>query len=92
MTKFELALARLAYVAKMLIAIAGVAATAALGVTDLPVAWKLPLSLVAAVATAITVFKVPNGPSVQELLRDKEIRELIGQKFKPSQDSGGDVE
>lgn len=84
MTKFQEALVRVAYVAKMLLAIAGVTATALLGVTGLPVAWKVPLMAVAAVATAVSVFKVPNGP-------DLELARALAE-YKRSQKSGGDVE
>lgn len=48
--------------AKMYVALAGLLASAALGVSDIPTAWKLPLSLVVAGAGAFSVWRVPNAP------------------------------
>lgn len=88
MTKFEEVLVRVAYVAKLLIGVAGMVAVALLGMDGVPEAWQFPLQAVATVAAAVALFKVPNGPSVQDSRRDAEIRQLIGQKFNRS----GDVE
>lgn len=48
--------------AKMYTALGGGIATGALGLTDLPAAWKLPLELVVVVATAFATWRVPNAP------------------------------
>lgn len=47
---------------KMWVALAGLLASAGLGVSDIPTAWKLPLSLVVAGAGAFSVWKVENAP------------------------------
>lgn len=49
---------------KMWTALAGGVATGALGLTDLPASWKLPLELVVVSATAAGVWKVENKPVV----------------------------
>lgn len=90
MTKFEEVLVRVAYVAKLLIGIAGMVATALLGLSDLPPGWKFPLLVVATVASAVALFKVPNGPSLADKRADEEIRRMIDEKFRPT--SGGDIE
>ena len=48
--------------AKSYVALAGLLAGAALGVTGIPLSWKLPLSLVLAGAGAFSVWKVSNAP------------------------------
>lgn len=47
---------------KMWVALVGLLASAGLGVSGIPVAWKLPLSLVVAGAGAFGVWKVENAP------------------------------
>jgi hypothetical protein len=46
--------------AKMYMALAGLLAAGALGVTGIPVGWKVPLALVVAAAGAFGVWKVEN--------------------------------
>lgn len=48
----------------MWVALAGLLASAGLGVSGIPTAWKLPLSLVVAGAGAFAVWKVENAPNV----------------------------
>lgn len=48
--------------AKMYVALAGLLASAGLGVTGIPLSWKLPLSLVVAGAGAFATWKVENAP------------------------------
>lgn len=61
MNKFDEALVRIAYVAKLLIGATGMAATGLLGVSGLPASWKVPLMAAAAVGSAVALYKVPNG-------------------------------
>ncbi len=94
MTKFEEVLVRIAYVGKLLIGVAGMVATALLGLSDLPAGWKFPLLVVAAVAASVALFKVPTGPSVADAVADRELRDLIARIAPdyPKPDSGGDIE
>lgn len=48
--------------AKMYVALVGLLASAALGVTGIPTGWKVPLAVVVALAGAFAVWKVPNVP------------------------------
>jgi hypothetical protein len=48
--------------AKMYMALAGGIGTGALGLTDLPASWKLPLELVVVAGTAFATWRVPNAP------------------------------
>jgi hypothetical protein len=48
--------------AKMYVALLGLLASAALGVTGIPLSWKLPLALVVAAAGAFATWKVENAP------------------------------
>jgi hypothetical protein len=48
--------------AKMYVALVGLVAAGGLGMTDLPASWKLPLEIVAVVATAFATWRVPNTP------------------------------
>lgn len=45
----------------MYVALVGLLASAGLGVTGIPVAWKLPLALVVAGAAAFATWRVPNA-------------------------------
>jgi hypothetical protein len=47
--------------AKAYVALAGLLASAGLGVTGIPVTWKLPLALVVAGAAAFATWRVPNA-------------------------------
>jgi hypothetical protein len=91
MSKFEVVLVRVAYVAKLLIGVAGMVAVALLGMTGTPIpeAWQLPLQAVATVAAAVALFKLPNGPSLKNVqfqrAFDADIEEY-------RQQSGGDIE
>lgn len=49
--------------AKMYMALAGLIASGVLGVTGIPLAWKVPLAIIVAVAGAFAVWKVENKPS-----------------------------
>ena len=77
MTKFEEVLVRIAYVGKLLIGVAGMVATALLGLSDLPAGWKFPLLVVAAVAASVALFKMPNGDSLKDVRIDREIRAYL---------------
>lgn len=90
MTKFEEVLVRVAYVAKLLIGVAGMIAVALLGMDGIPEAWQFPLQAVATVAAAVALFKVPNGSSLADRRKDEELTRLIGEAFKKR--SGGDIE
>jgi hypothetical protein len=79
-SKFEEVVVRIAYVAKLLIGLAGMVATALLGLSDLPAGWKFPLLLVATVAGAVGLYRTPNGPSLAEKRTDLEIRRLVDAK------------
>lgn len=46
--------------AKMYVALAGLLASGVLGVSGLPVSWKLPLAIVIAVAGAFGTWATPN--------------------------------
>lgn len=46
--------------AKMYVALIGLVATGVLGVADIPGSWKIPLSVVVAVAGAVAVWATPN--------------------------------
>jgi hypothetical protein len=103
MSKFEVVLVRVAYVAKLLIGVAGMLAVALLGMDGVPDAWQFPLQAVATVAAAVALFKVPNGPSVEDVKYDRETTEALDRFFdnqksqrpdKPDQfgASGGDIE
>ena len=48
--------------AKMYVALVGLLASAGLGVTGIPLAWKLPLGLAVAGAGAFATWKVENVP------------------------------
>lgn len=50
--------------AKSYAALAGLLASGALGVSGLPLSWKLPLALVVAGSGAFAVWKIPNAPSL----------------------------
>jgi hypothetical protein len=79
-SKFEQFVVGVAHVAKLLIGLAGMVATTLLNteVVSVPETWRFPLSMVAIVASAVALYKVPNGPSLSEA----RVRRL----------SGGDVE
>lgn len=47
----------------MYVALAGLIASGVLGVTDIPVTWKLPLALAVAVAGAFATWATPNRPA-----------------------------
>lgn len=49
--------------AKAYVALAGLVAAGVAGVADIPVGWKLPLSIVIALAGAVAVWKVENAPA-----------------------------
>ena len=84
MTKIEQTLVGIAYVAKLLIGVAGMVATGLLGVSGLPVSWKVPLMAVAAVAGAVALYKTPNGssPSVVKMWRELDAAMMSG-AFQP---------
>jgi len=48
--------------AKSYVALVGLLATAGLGVTGIPLGWKLPLALIVAGAGAFAVWRFPNAP------------------------------
>lgn len=89
MSKFEKVLVRVAYVAKLLIALAGMVATALLGLSDLPAGWKFPALVVATVASAVALFKVPNGPEPRLAEAYALYYKSRSQSWPPS---GGDIE
>lgn len=62
MTTVEYVVAYVAYVTKTLAALVALVAMSLLGLSDLPVSWKLPLLITGTVAGAIAVFKLENGP------------------------------
>lgn len=55
---------RFAQYAKMYVALAGLLASAGLGVSGIPMSWKLPFALVVAGAGAFATWKVENAPSL----------------------------
>lgn len=76
--------------AKMYMALAGLLAAGALGVTGIPTGWKVVLQLVVAAAGAFAVWKVPNADTtpLPPPGASEDVPEDVPARFVQDQDGG----